>query len=185
MMQHFGKKWVAYTVTICVILLSVLLGGRSSLLKLRDEAIVNYMSDMYGGNGLEDDLELVLADSYNLTTIAQRYLPQDDVHIVSVLRDRETLRRYMGHSTPKQVAAAANDLRTSVEDLSKRMSELKLNDIDKTYRGKLITNIESIYTIIANTPYNEAAAAFNNTLQKQPAAMLAEITGIEPLDLYE
>lgn len=186
MPQKLQNRATAWGITVIVIAVSILLGGRSSLMKLRQEAW-----DVYQGNagdyysGIAYDLREILADSANLLTVAGRTLGEGDILYGAVAHDRELLAAATDSAGPRKQREAAERLRASLDDLDKLLETKNLSGEDLAYRNKLMVNIESRFATIEADPYNDLAAGFNGELAVFPARLLANLTGVEPLELYQ
>lgn len=183
MTQRLQNRKTAALITLCVVVLSTLLGAGISLGRLRAEAAdVFYHGGKNSWNGIERDLYDVVGHSENLLTVAGRYMNENDVRIDAVERGIDAVYRAY---TPKDKHAAAEQLRGAVSDLDAMMKMLYLDDSDEVYREKLVANIESCYLIIEQSNYNQVAGEFNQKLKAFPANVLSGIIGVEPLELYE
>jgi hypothetical protein len=56
---------------------------------------------------------------------------------------------------------------------------------DEQYRNELIANIRARYNIIEHSNYNALAAEFNRERDRIPARLIAALTGIDRLELYD
>lgn len=183
MTQALRNRSTAWIITIVLVVLAILLGGRASLAALRQEALDTF----YGGNdgyysSIEYDLDEIVAASRNLMVVAERYLPENDMMVDTVRKSCDMLEQVSG---PRERKAAADKLYSAVDGLGQVLKTQELSDADKTYHDKILAEIESRMGTISNNGYNQAAAEFNAELTRMPAGVLASVTGIKPLELYE
>lgn len=181
-MTKLQNRSVAVLITACVIVLSSLLGTGTTLSDLRREAN-RYYNDGYFDEvrGIRYDLSQITNESYNLVTVAERYLGKNDASIGAVQRSIEELSI---SDKPPGKHAAAEELHSALTALDTALRTEELSDEDKGLQDKLIANIEGSYRRIAQSAYNDEASRFNGILQQYPARLLAGVLGIEPLELY-
>ena len=60
-----------------------------------------------------------------------------------------------------------------------------LPEEDETYRKEILADYNSDADFINRSDYNTEAARFNEILRSTPARGLAELVGIEPLELFQ
>ena len=182
MIQMFKNSGFATVLTVLIVICSILSGAARSLGGLRTEAEEFFTGGADGGKGIEHDLERIVANSYNLVTIARRYFENDNVVLAAVVNNRVAL---MEADSPKEKHHAAVNLIFSARFLAAEIKEtdIKLSDID--YAEECIVNIIASEKVISISGYNQAARAFNETISRFPANILRLLVGIGPLELYE
>lgn len=182
-MEFFKNRTVARFITIIVIILATLIGAGSSLRRLRKEAEdIFYLGEDRDGTGIQHDLEMIMSYSYNLTTVASRYMDAEHSLISAVRKNRDTLAQA---ETPGQKYEAAQNLLQAVTELYTYMGSLPLSESDQKFRNSLYADINSHNIIISRSTYNQHAREFNNTLKRFPANILGTLTFVRPLELYE
>ncbi len=167
---------------IAVIIVSGILGCRKSLLSLRKSAEDFFYSGENGdGSSIQSDLEYIGATSNNLKTIAVRYIGADDPLIVNLSDARSALASARSISDKYTAAAELFDAVTVLHD---SLDPSVMNSTDKNFRASLYDDIKSAMQRISHNGYNDAAREFNAVLEGFPAKLVAELVGIEPVQLY-
>lgn len=167
---------------IIAILLSGLLGGRRSLLKVQKE-VEDYFFNGSSGDGysIQDDLEYIGATANNFKTVAVRYIANDDPLITSLTEARVAL---TSAKTISDKYLAAANLSDAVSALHDSLAPDKMNSTDKGFRASLFDDIKSAVQRISHNGYNDAAREFNSLLESFPAKFIAKLVGIGPVQLY-
>jgi hypothetical protein len=177
---------IASLITILVVLFAALLGGRASLMQMRTEAWALYAGGdalPMGQGSIQSDLESIAANAHNLITVAERNMQVEDPLLEAVRRGAASA---MQTNLPAMSAQYAEMLRASVEELNALLASIPGQSAeDERYRQELITNIRSSYKIIGHSNYNALATEFNRKLDQTPASLIATLTGIERLELYD
>jgi len=156
---------------IVLITVSIPVGSCISLARERGSAAELY----YGSDdewGLLEDLSWCSTEAANLATLAGKYLPQDDERIADVQRAREEMGK----------AEKPGD---KVNALGNALEAAGLPEEDETYRKEILADYNSDADFINRSDYNTEAARFNEILRSTPARGLAELVGIEPLELFQ
>ena len=176
-MKLLKKTPVAILIMVVVILASGLLGCRRSLLSERKSA-----EDLfYSGESIQNDLEYIGATAGNLKTIALRYMDADDLLITDLNDARSALTSAKSISEKYEAAQRLFDAVTNVHDA---LDPNKMNSTDKSFRASLYDDIKSAMQRISHSDYNDKAREFNELLEHYPAKLIADVVGIEPIQLY-
>ncbi|GAB6087434.1 LemA family protein [Alkaliphilus crotonatoxidans] len=182
-MEFFQRRKNAQILTTIIVIFTILIGFRSSMGKLRTQAeSIFYLGEEQNGVGIQQDLEAIMAECYNLTVVAGRYLEKDDARIQAVMDKREALSQA---KTPDTKYDAVQELIFSSEELYRALEPLPLSDRDQGYRNGFLAEINSRQLIIERSSYNEYAIAYNKKLKAFPANILKIVTSVAPLELYE
>lgn len=180
-MQAMHKRPVALLFCAAMILLSVLLGGRASLLDLRAAAEDVFYDDP-ARYGIQYDLAEIQAQSFNLTVVAGRYPQSDGLLADAVLEYRDHLEQAQ---SPRGKYRAAQALAAAARQLGQELQTAELSDQDRTLVQKCLLEIDSRQRTIQNSGYNQAAMQYNRALGQFPASLIRTLTGVQPLELYE
>ena len=181
-MGFFRKPAVAATVMVLMIIVGTLTGSHASLNRMRNEALRVFANGINGdGIGIQNDLNERTSAAYNMTTIAGKYLPENNVVIREVLLAREEA---LKASTLSEKLAADRKLETTVLDLYQVMSSLALSPQDERYPARLYTDFTSRGSTISHDPYHQVAATFNEALTGFPANILGRLTGVTALPAF-
>ncbi|MFR2344682.1 MAG: hypothetical protein ACLS68_07230, partial [Acutalibacteraceae bacterium] len=76
-------------------------------------------------------------------------------------------------------------LTAKVNALGNALEAAGLPEEDETYRKEILADYNSDADFINRSDYNTEAARFNEILRSTPARGLAELVGIEPLELFQ
>lgn len=183
MYERLQNRTTAWSIALVVILLSVWMGGATTLGNMRETAQMGYFVSATGsGKGISYDLDRIAGDSMNLATVAWRYLDMDDDTVVQMVENAGQL------SDPYEDMdvrfAVAKELNDDIQALNKRLEREQLTGQDREYQGKLTSNIEGAYHAIRSSRYHDEAAKFNKLLKKRPARYLAAMADIKPLPQF-
>ena len=179
----YNKK-IAIAAMILMIAFSIPLGGYRSLNKLYKEVNRTFYQGVDGdGLGIENDLNNRIDNSFNLVTIAKKYIDAEAEVIKNTLAAREAL---VNSKSISEKYKANLRLTEAVEELYTALGDesLNLSEQDKTYRRSLYSNLTSRNDTISHDGYNDKAASFNNTLEEFPASTIARFLGINKAELF-
>ena len=181
-MSFWESRTAAWLLTVCMILFAVYTGAGASLGKLRAQAEEVFTRGEYGdGKGIAYDLAQITEECDNLLTVAARYVNETDSLAAELRACQKALKSAQG---PAQMHEANLRLARAEQALYDFLGTLSLSERDKNYRNSIHVNINSHNRIIALSPYNAQAQAFNKTLTKQPARILGAFTDVKELELY-
>ena len=99
-----------------------------------------------------------------------------------------TCRRTTRRSPPcrrRATRSAFSRLTSSVNALGNALEAADLSEEDKTRCTEIVADYNSNADFINRSDYNTEAAKFNEILRTTPARGLAELVGIEPLELFQ
>ena len=179
----YNKK-IAIAVMLLMIIISIPFGGYRSLNKLYKEVNRTFYQGVDGdGLGIENDLNNRIDNSYNLVTIAKKYIDSENDVIKNTLKAREEL---VNSQSIAEKYRANLSLTEAVEELYTALGDesLGLSDQDKTYRRSLYSNLTSRNDTISHDGYNDKAAEFNSTLESFPASLISRLVGINKAELF-
>ncbi|WP_426350004.1 LemA family protein [Alloiococcus sp. CFN-8] len=179
----YNKK-IAIAVMLLMIAISIPFGGYRSLNKLYNQVNRAFYQGVDGdGLGIENDLNNRIDNSYNLVTIAKKYIDADNAVIENTLDARDSL---VNSKSISDKYKANLRLTEAVEELYTALGaeELKLTDQDKSYRRSLYSNLTSRNDTISHDGYNDKAAEFNNILEGFPASLISRVVGINKAELF-
>ena len=170
-------------IMILMILCGTLIGSHNTLSDMRKEALAVFSNGIRGdGIGIQGDLNERESIAYNMVTVARRYMPEDNALIVHVLEARNAL---LKAASVGEKYAADQQLDKAVKGLYDVLSGMNLSQQDSRYPGSLYTDFRSRGDTISHDPYHAEATAFNRLLAKFPAGILAGLTGVQPLELFQ
>lgn len=167
-----------------MIAISIPFGGYRSLNKLYKEVNRTFYQGVDGdGLGIENDLNNRIDNSYNLVTIAKKYIDAEDEVIKNTLDARDAL---VNSDSISEKYKANLRLTEAVEELYTVLGEenLNLSEQDKSYRRSLYSNLTSRNDTISHDGYNDKAADFNHTLEEFPASLISRLVGINKAELF-
>lgn len=177
------KRIIALLLMIVMICMGILMGNRRSLDKLRDETEKKFVNGMSGdGYSIQNDLDKILADSYNLYTVAKNNLNETDLLMKKMLSAREQLAESI---TPSEKFAANERLLEAVTALYYKNKEAPgLTEAQAGLAAQFYTEIISRNSTIKNDGYNDAARKYNGILKEFPVSLIKPLTRVEPLELF-
>ncbi len=182
-MKYLKNRKIAIRITVFIVLLSILIGSHFSLIKLRDETLlIFYSGEEKNGKGIQQDLEYITDQCFNLTVVAGRYMDKEDKRIREVVRKRDLVN---SAATPGDKYEAKEELLVSAMNLYEALGSMNLEERDQYYRDSFVVNVESRQLIISHSSYNECAMDYNKCLKRFPANVLRRITFVKPLELFE
>ena len=159
----------AWAITCAVAVLSVLLGGARSLGRLRSEASDVFFNGTAGdGMGISRELERCAEYAYNMLTVANRYIPDDE----AVKKLESTRGELIDSASIADKSANGRKLIDSAAALYDRLGGAKLTETDAKYRESLHADIKARSNIILNDGYNREAREFNKKLAAFPANLI-------------
>ncbi len=175
MKQLLGNRTVAIVITVVVIVLSILGGSHRSLLAQAHGAERHF-------DDIQHDLEVRIGFALNLRAIAERYLlPTDEV-----LTDLDNAIVVLSEAkTPNDKAKANQQLTAATERMDIALQNEPLSATDNRYRIQIRTDLASYNQIMGHSDYNEYVDRYNNEVLGQfPANVLAQLTGVPPLEAF-
>jgi hypothetical protein len=181
-MDAINNTRLAALITVILIILSVFFGANRSLSALSAKAEKVFYDGEFGdGLSIQNDLNERINLSYNLVTVAKKYMDSDSSEIQAVLNARNNL---FEAETTSQKSWANLSLTEAVTDLYNKMGQLDLSDTDEKYRNSIFESMKSRNDTISHDKYNQFADDFNKQISVYPAKFLAQITGVKELERF-
>lgn len=181
-MNFLQNRMIAAVIMVLLIVVGMVAGTTRTLRDMRSDAQqVFYSGETGDGLGIQRDLDERVDLSYNLLTIAKKYMSETDWEIKAVEDARKGLEESY---TPSEKYAANKKLTEAVTELYNVLGEKELSESDERYRQRLHTDMNSRNDTIANDPYNKIATEFNEKLEAFPAKYFAQLTSVDKIDLY-
>lgn len=181
-MQVLENKKAAVAGAIILVFLSMIVGAARTLGPLRREAQQAFYTGVEkDGFGIANDLEKRLELSYNLVTVARRYLDDSEPEVKAVLDARSKL---ADADSVKEKYLANLELTDATQALSDTMQTCPLSDTDEGYRRSIAADLNSRNDIISRDGYNGMAAAYNEKLSAFPASLFGRLAGLSSLELF-
>lgn len=173
---------MARIITAVLVLLAILAGGYTSLNSLKSKTELVFINGQNNdGLGIENDLGERIDLAYNLVTIAKKHLDEQDQLIINVLLARDAL---ITAKSPAQKYNANMLLTQATTDLYNKLGAINLPEKDESYRKSIYADLSSRNDTISHDGYNAAAQQFNDLLLSFPASIIANLTGIKPVELF-
>ena len=179
-----GNNKTAAAITALAVILSVAFGAGRGLGKLRTETYNIFFTGVDNDNiSIENDMRARIDISYNLASVADKYLDGGGKKAVeSLLSARDGL---LDAETIPQKYRANLELTMAESDLYEIMKETEMSERDANYRESLHSSLVSRNNTIEYDIriYVSKAEEFNNRLNAFPG-LLARIFGlVKPLDV--
>ncbi len=180
------KDLIGSLVLAAVILISLPLGVKRSVGRLRDEAENTYYYDATG-YALYTGVEARAAAAKNLLTVAQRY---SDPAVAKAADRLDYWVRLQANAYDDYrdhlVEAETNDgITAAARDLVEALGQVELAPRDAAYREELWAQLQSEQDKLERSSYNDDARAFNARLEKAPLAQIKGLLGIRPLGVFD
>ena len=169
---------------VALIFGSVLLGTWRSLSALERELEVVFMRGVDGdGFSIQNDLVEIIAESYNLMTVAKKRMPEDSAEIAALAAARDAL--ISAGSPTKKYAANLKVYEASTELYQKFKDAAGVTEADMNLAKRCYAEIQSRNDTMKNDGYNAEARKFNEKIKGVPAVFIAPLVGISPAELFE
>ena len=178
-----AKRSAAILVMASAIVFSIWLGAYLSFNRMYAKVEMVFTAGAQGdGLGISNDLNERVKLSYDLVTVAKKYLPANDASISLVLAARDSLVNAKGISDKYRANVKLTDATAS---LYQTMGSAHLSEADARYRTNLYNNLTSRNDTISHDPYNQKALAYNQELQAFPANILRIVAFAKTAPLFE
>ena len=182
-MRFSENRALAWAVLAAAVIFSISFSGRGALKSTRVELEQIFYEGSEGdGLCINRDLGVRAQEAYTLAAIARKYLGEDAPQVTGV---EEASRRLSEGQLISERAQANAALTSAVEDLYAALGECTLSESDQISARSAYREIQSRADTISRDAYNARASAFNRTIEKFPASLLASLTGVEPLELFD
>lgn len=175
------KTGTAVLITACLVVFAFVFGAYQGW--TNEKAQVN---EAYPG--LESMLQYRVEAANNLLTVARRHLSADDELVKKVAEDKDALSGRQGLKEMKKKAAANEKL---TEDAEALLQKLAATDSVRTYNRDLMYVENTIRQQFseselkaAGAQYNEAAKAFNDSLQGSFSGWIARLLRVGPVEEF-
>ena len=187
-MDALHNRVIAGFLCLLIIITSSVLGVVSTLMPMRAQVIELFHIGERRTPGIVSDLNEISAQAFNLTVIARRYIAPGDFeyyNITWVLHARDDLAAAMqGSFSPREIRDAHDNLISMAHVLNFELSRMELSDQDQNLMAAIMAEISSRMSLISQSPYNQAAFNFNQSLSRFPANILGRPFA-RPLELFE
>jgi len=122
------------------------------------------------GLGIRRDLDTRLEVTYNLMTVAKRYLPADDANIraVDAARERLQMSKNMNGLYEDSISLGEN-----ADALIQKLEGMAVSEQDVRYLRGFAADLRSTEITMAQDSYNASAAAYNELLTGFPGGVIA------------
>lgn len=176
------KRMVALLLMILMICSGVLIGTRKSLDELKNKTDKSFINGVENdGYSIQNDLEQITADSYNLYTVAKNYLTESDSFITGLLASRDAL---SDARTPSEKFIANEKLLEAVTALYYKIKEAEMTETHSKLAAQFYTQILSCNSTIKNNSYNDEVRKYNSILESFPTRFVAPLIGVKPAELF-
>lgn len=174
---------VAALIMVLLIIAGCYIGGFKALSKLSNEVEQVFANGADNdGYSIQRDLDEILAQSYNLVTIAKNYYEENSAEIMSVLDSRNSLSKA---ETPSVKYNCNQKLYESITELYFKLKDEKtLTETHKKLAFQYYTEILSRNDTIMNDSYNETVRKYNKMLTGFPTSFISMILGFKPAELF-
>lgn len=172
------KRQTAALILAAVVILGTVFGCLRSVSAQRNTVLNEFNRDV----GIATDLNTRYDSSYDLVTVAYRYLDTDDPAVTAVLEARNVMENA---KTTEEKYAANLQLTEATAALDDKMQTSGLSDKDEGYRGAIMAELESRNSTISHDPYNDLARKFNEkVLGAFPASVITSLFNVSKLAVF-
>ncbi len=181
------KNVIGAFIMAAAIVLSLPLGANRSFDRLREETLEDAYYYDSTGYAIYEGLEKQLGTAQNFLTLAERYVerfPELDPYITELSYRAEFCENFYGPGELKEVESYRL-LAEASQALYEQLEKVELDEKDAKYPRQLIAELESEQDKLMRSSYNDGAREYNAKLQSIPAGFLAELTGAEPMGVFE
>lgn len=183
MLKPKGRAKACF-ICIVMIILAVTVGGRRTLPKLRNEALDVFFSGDGSSLdlGIEHDLQQRITLAKRLVVVGERYFNENDALLTNVTADCSKI---SGSNEPNVKYKYNKELTSDCYALVEALDLLQLSKDDENYVVEIMVDMESANQIIGHSSYNEKANDFNKLLEEFPTNIVAKLSFVKPLALFE
>lgn len=175
------KTGTAVLITACLVVFAFVFGAYQGW--SNEKAQVN---EAYPG--LESMLQYRVEAANNLLTVARRHLDAEDELVKKVTADRDALSGRQGLKEMKKKAAANEALTRDAEALLEKLAateSVRNYNRDQMYVENTIRQqFEESESKAAGAQYNEAARAFNESLNGSFSGWIARLMRVGPVEEF-
>lgn len=173
------NRGIAVILTIVMIAAAFPFGGYLSLHFLQADA--NRTFYVKKGN-IVSSLENLADRSAKLTIVGRRYLdPKQPV--LNKVQVAQT--HWKKAETVQEMYSSYQELTEATMELYLILGQQPLEPKEERVRTKWLTALEREESALLQNTYNKKALAFNESIEQLPVRLLARITGITPLQLFD
>lgn len=182
-MRFSENRVIAWIVLALAVLFSVSFSGGGAMKNMRFETQqIFYDGAAKDGLSINRDLDVRADKAYVLVSIAKSYPGVGEAKIA----DAEAACKELTESKLIPDRHAANvHLTRAVEDLYTALEQQSMSQTDKDAAYAAYKEVKSRADTISRDMYNSEARTFNESISKFPANLVAMLTGVEPLMLFE
>lgn len=181
-MRFLKNRNFAISLTAVLILLSVLLGVRKSLVSLHNDTVSVFEKGIPGeGQSISQILNSRISNAKNIITLSKRYLDTGSPLITDLSLGIDNLQKASG---VKDTYNADNALTIAYEKLTEELFLEPLSDYDRTQLFRLKDELKSDSLKLNHNGYNEAAKKFNKILSSFPSNLLSKIVFVSKAELF-
>ncbi len=175
---------LAVILMIILVIASSFIGTWRTFSKMKsdlDEMFINGIED--DGFSIQNDLNQIVFESFNLITVAKNYYPETDDSLILVSETRDNL---ISAQTPSEKYASNIKLTQAVTELYYKIKSTEnIRDDYLNLAKQYYTEIQSRNDTMKNDGYNSEAKKFNDNLSKIPAVFFAPILGFDKAELFQ
>ncbi len=171
-----------FAVIICALLvfMGIFMGVRRPIGNMKDDALEYF----YGNGeiiGIKEDLYDKSETAYSLTSIAKKYMDEDEAVIKDLIDACEEVKK---SDSPEEAYEANMKMDGCYGKLKETLDGMKLSQKDKDYNYSLLSQYNSSDLVILHSEYNTLAKEVNDTLSKFPTNILSKIAFVGKMEYY-
>ncbi len=183
MLKPKGRAKACF-ICLLMIVAAVIVGGRRTLPKLRNEALDLF----FNGDGtsldlgIEHDLEQRITLAKRLVVVGGRYFDSNDALLTNISSDCSKI---SSSNEPNVKYKYNEELTSDCYALVAALDLVKLSNDDENYIVEIMVDMEAANQIIGHSSYNEKANDFNKLLEEFPTNLVARLSFVKPLALFD
>ena len=179
-LNYRKKRRIAWFILCLSVILSIFILGGWKLSNRRND-VLQYFLNGENGFSIANDIHVRTECGYNLLTLANRIMLEDD----SVIQNMDTaLQDVEAALSIPEYYAANQSLTNAFDALYLALMSSQASENDKLLASKQSDEFNSRAKTILKDPYNEKALEFNNLLSTFPSNVISFFSGTKDLPLF-
>lgn len=172
----------AASIMVLLILFSFFFGGVRSV-KAQSRAVERIFANGADGDGIgvSSDISTRIDASFNLLTIAHKYLSEDHPAVAGVIAARNMM---LAAESITDLSEANIYLTEAATVLNEALISEHMTDSDISYRKGIMSELRSSNDRMSHDPYNTRAQKFNDLVRTFPANLFSKLSGTVQYPLF-
>lgn len=182
-MKLFRKNSVAVTVFVVTVIISILLSGRTALVKEANKVEdIFYHGERGDGLSIYSDLKDIIDASRSILSLTQKVADPSTPELVELNR---IISDYQSAQTPQEYYDIYSRLILCIDDTSAIFSMFCKDDTIRNQFEGYASIFASKMNTISYDPYNRYVREYEEMLESFPAGLIAKLTFVEEVHAFE